>query len=74
MPHILVAGKIHDDGLVLLKAAEHVTFDLVSEVTLDSYAPLLPKADAILIRTQPLLANVIATAPNLKIVSRQGVG
>jgi D-3-phosphoglycerate dehydrogenase / 2-oxoglutarate reductase len=74
MPHILVAGKIHEHGLAVLRGAENITFDLVKEVTLESYAPLLPKADALLLRTQPLSAQVIAAAPKLKLVSRHGVG
>jgi D-3-phosphoglycerate dehydrogenase / 2-oxoglutarate reductase len=74
MPHILVAGKIHEAGIAVLTQAHRFTFELVPEVTLASYAPHVPKADAILIRTQPLTAAVIATAPNLKIVSRHGVG
>lgn len=74
MPHILVAGKIHEDGVELLKSAPGITFDLVSEVSLASYAPLVGSADAILIRTQPMPASVIAEASRLKIVSRHGVG
>lgn len=74
MPHVVVAGKIHEAGLALLKAAPGITFDLVNEVSLASYAPLMPKADALLIRTQPLTADVIATSNQLKIVSRHGVG
>lgn len=74
MPHVLVAGKIHTSGLAVLKAAPGITLDVVEEVSLASYAPLAHKADAILIRTQPLPADVIAACPNLKIVSRHGVG
>lgn len=74
MPHILVAGKIHEAGVALLKAAPGVSFDLVEEISTESYAPLVGKADAILIRTQPMPAPVIAAAPRLKIVSRHGVG
>jgi D-3-phosphoglycerate dehydrogenase len=74
MPHILVAGKIHEAGLAVLRAAPSVTFDLVNEVSTESYAPLVGKADAVLIRTQPMPAEVIAQAPSLKIVSRHGVG
>lgn len=74
MPHILVAGKIHEAGVEVLKNAKGVTFDIVPDVTLASYAPLAPKANAILIRTQPLPATVIAAAAQLKIVSRHGVG
>ncbi|MBI3673879.1 MAG: 3-phosphoglycerate dehydrogenase, partial [Rhizobiales bacterium] len=74
MPHILVAGKIHEDGVALLRSTPGITFDLVNEVSLESYAPLAGKADAILIRTQPLPASVIADATRLRIVSRHGVG
>ncbi len=74
MPHILVAGRIHKAGTAVLEAAEGFTFDLVDEVSLQSYAPLIGRADAVLIRTQPMPASVIAQAPQLKIVSRHGVG
>ncbi|MEO6608908.1 MAG: hydroxyacid dehydrogenase [Aestuariivirga sp.] len=74
MPHILVAGRIHEQGLEVLKNAKGVTFEVVDDVSRESYVPLLPKADALLIRTQPLDQPAIADAPNLKIVSRHGVG
>ena len=74
MPHVIVAGKIHEAGIALLNAAPGFTVDLVNEVTTAAYAPLMPKADALLIRTQPLTAAVIATSNQLKIVSRHGVG
>lgn len=74
MPRILVAGMIHADGLAILNSAPGVTVDYVQEVTAASYAPFLATADALLIRTQPLSAALIAGAPHLKIVSRHGVG
>ena len=74
MPHVVVAGKIHEDGVALLRAAQGFTVDVVAEVSAASYAPLMPRADALLIRTQACTAEVIASAPNLKIVSRHGVG
>jgi D-3-phosphoglycerate dehydrogenase len=74
MPHILVAGKLHPAGLALLKSAPGVTFDYVEEVSEPSYAPLIDKADALVIRTQPLSAGTIARAGRLKVVSRHGVG
>ena len=74
MPHVLLAGPIHDDGLKLLRAAPGVTLQLVNEISTESYAPFVAEADAILIRTQPMPAAVIAAAPKLKIVSRHGVG
>ncbi len=74
MPHVLVVGPIHASGMALLQTAPGVTLDVVNEPTLEAYAPFAPKADAILIRTQPMPATVIATAAKLKIVSRHGVG
>lgn len=74
MPRILVAGKIHADGLAVLHSAPGVTVDYVEEVSAASYQPFLATADALLIRTQPLPAEFIAGAPQLKIVSRHGVG
>lgn len=73
MPHLLVAGKLHPSGLDLLRSAP-VTFDYVEEISEPSYQTFLPKADALVIRTQALTATSIAKAPALKIVSRHGVG
>jgi D-3-phosphoglycerate dehydrogenase / 2-oxoglutarate reductase len=74
MPHVLVAGRVHESGITLLKATPGFTFDLVDEVTVEAYAPLLDKADALLLRTQPLTENLVAQTSKLKIVSRHGVG
>jgi D-3-phosphoglycerate dehydrogenase len=74
MPHILVAGKLHPAGIERLKQAQGFTFTLVEEVSVESYLPHLAEADAVVIRTQPMTAETIASAPNLKIVSRHGVG
>lgn len=73
MPHLLVAGKLHPAGLDLLRRAP-VTFDYVEEISEASYQPFLLKAEALVIRTQPLTAASIAKAPGLRIVSRHGVG
>ena len=74
MPHLLIAGKIHPAGLALLEGRDGFTYDYVEDVTEPSYAPLIGKADALVIRTQPLSATTIAEASRLKIVSRHGVG
>jgi D-3-phosphoglycerate dehydrogenase len=74
VPRVVVAGKIHPSGVALLKNAPGIQLDIVEEVSVGSYAPFMPTADALLIRTQPLTAQTIAQAPNLKIVSRHGVG
>ena len=74
MPHILVAGKLHPSGVALLNKAAGVTFDYVEEVSEQSYRPLIGKADALVLRTQPLSAPTVAEATSLKVVSRHGVG
>lgn len=73
MPHLVIAGILHESGLKLLESAP-VTFDYVKEISEASYAPLIGKADALVIRTQPLRAATIAMAARLQIVSRHGVG
>jgi D-3-phosphoglycerate dehydrogenase / 2-oxoglutarate reductase len=71
---VLVAGKVHAAGVELLRSRADVVVDFVEAVTAEAYLPYLPKADAVLLRTQPMTAADIATAPKLKIVSRHGVG
>jgi D-3-phosphoglycerate dehydrogenase / 2-oxoglutarate reductase len=74
-PHrVLIAGKVHDAGIMLLRQRADIAIDFVEAVTAEAYLPFLPEAHAVLLRTQPLTARELATAPNLKIVSRHGVG
>jgi len=76
MPHILVAGKLHPSGVGLLEHAKTLGFsyDYVEEVSEPAYAPLIDRADALVIRTQPLTAATVARAERLRMVSRHGVG
>lgn len=76
MPHLLVAGKLHHAGETLLQdlKSRSLTYDYVEEVSEPSYAPLIHKADALVIRTQPLCAQTIAQGASLRVVSRHGVG
>lgn len=74
MPRVLVAGKLHPSGLELLKRETELTLDYVEEVSTESLEPMIYKADALLIRTQLLPADIIEKSEKLKIVSRHGVG
>ena len=57
MPHLVIAGKLHPAGLALLADRDGVTYDYVEEVSEPSYAPLIVKADALVIRTQSLASG-----------------
>lgn len=76
MPHIVVAGALHPSGLKLLEnlRARGFTHDYDPGIREETYAPLMERADALVIRTQPLTAATIDRAKNLRIVSRHGVG
>jgi D-3-phosphoglycerate dehydrogenase / 2-oxoglutarate reductase len=74
MPHLLIAGKLHPAGLALLQDRDGFTYDYVEDVSEESYTPLIGKADALVIRTQPLSSATIEKASRLHVVSRHGVG
>ncbi|TIP27766.1 MAG: hydroxyacid dehydrogenase [Mesorhizobium sp.] len=74
MPHVLVAGRLHPSGIALLDATPGVTYDYVEDVSEPSYAPLVDRAEGLVIRTQPLSGATVARAGKLRIVSRHGVG
>ncbi len=74
MPRVAIGGKLHPSGLELLKSTPGVSIDYVEEVSTESLMPMLLKADALLIRTQPLPGDYIEQAGHLKVVSRHGVG
>jgi len=74
MPHLLLAGKMHPAGLARLEGLQGVSYDYVEEISEPSYARLIERADALVIRTQPLSAATLARASRLKLVSRHGVG
>lgn len=70
MTHLVIAGKLHPSGLDLLNSDDAITFDYIPDINEASYLKFLPKADGLVIRTQRLTAQHIATAQNLKVVSR----
>ncbi|MBA3324043.1 MAG: 3-phosphoglycerate dehydrogenase [Rhodobacteraceae bacterium] len=74
MPHVLIAGRLHPSGLALIGAAKGVTFDYVEATGAADYLPLIGAAEGLVIRTQPLTAEIVARASRLRVVSRHGVG
>jgi D-3-phosphoglycerate dehydrogenase len=74
VPHLLIAGRLHEAGLGVARAAPGVSIDYVESTAADAYLPFVAAAEGIVIRTQPLTAEIIAAAPRLRVVSRHGVG
>jgi D-3-phosphoglycerate dehydrogenase / 2-oxoglutarate reductase len=74
MVHVIVAGPLHASGKALLDKAEDVTVTYITETSEESLAAEIATADAVLLRTQPMSAQTVDLAKNLKIVSRHGVG
>lgn len=74
MTQVLVAGPLHPSGRALLDAAPGLTPIYVEETSEASLVAQIAKAEAVLLRTQPITADTVARAPNLRIVSRHGVG
>ena len=74
MPRVLVAGKLHPSGLRILEESPEITVDYFEDTSPGSLTPAIYDAEAVLLRTQPLTRQLIDECPNLKIVSRHGVG
>ncbi|MDE2296022.1 MAG: hydroxyacid dehydrogenase [Gammaproteobacteria bacterium] len=74
MSRVLVIGKIHPAGLEILHGRPGLTVIALE----DPGAPVPPgeiaRADAILIRYGVLSEEAVRAAPNLRVVSRHGVG
>ncbi|MEQ8968119.1 MAG: hydroxyacid dehydrogenase [Azospirillaceae bacterium] len=74
MPHVLVAGALHPEGMALLEAREGLTVEVVEQATPEDLRARLPEADALAIRTVTLPEEAVAAASRLKVVARHGVG
>lgn len=74
MPHILVAGAIHPEGMAVLEARPDITAEVIDQPTEADFMARLPEADALAIRTALLPPAAIAASPRLKVVARHGVG
>ena len=71
---VLVVGQIHQDGINLLQARTDLTIKITEAHNESDLVKLVADADAILGRSAPITSLVIDSAPNLKVVSRHGVG
>ncbi|MEM6662476.1 MAG: hydroxyacid dehydrogenase [Pseudomonadota bacterium] len=76
MPRLTILGSHHPDAMSLLDARPDVAVNVVPEALAprDVIAEAIAGTDAIAVRTAKLDADLLDTAPDLKIVSRHGVG
>lgn len=74
MPHVLVVGHIHREGLDLLAASPGVTVEMLESPSPARTLAAMPQAEAVIVRTAPIARAMIEAAPRLRIVSRHGVG
>ena len=74
MPHLIIAGAIHESGIALINTRKDFTYTYLSKNDDLSYRKLIKHADGLVIRTQPLSRTDIFSSQKLKVVSRHGVG
>lgn len=74
MTLVLIAGKVHPDGLALLRARAGLDVEEMVSLDASAFMERLPSAHALLIRTAPLPVRAIERATRLLVVSRHGVG
>jgi D-3-phosphoglycerate dehydrogenase len=74
MKKIAVIEEIHKDGLELLKNNPNYELELISDVTEENLIKKLPNFDACTLRVTRLDENILKHCPNLKVISRHGVG
>ena len=75
MPKVLIIGRIHEDGLERLAQMPGLAVTVTEDPDdKDEAGAAMADAVAVLVRTQPITAAMIAGAPALRVVSRHGVG
>jgi D-3-phosphoglycerate dehydrogenase len=74
MPRVLLSGKLHPDGMAVLKARDDIILVEMESEDPAEFVAKLPDADALLIRTAILPREALVSTRRLKVVSRHGVG
>ena len=74
MPIVTVAGVVRESGLAPLRARRDIELRVLPDPTPAALREVLPTTTGLLLRTSRLTADLIAAAPELRIVSRHGVG
>ena len=71
---IAIIEEIHKDGLNLLEQNPDYEFELITDVSDKNLTKKLPEFDACTLRVTKLNENILKHCPNLKAISRHGVG
>ena len=74
MKKIAVIEQIHKDGLELLEKNSKYEYELITDVSEENLIKKLPKFDGCTLRVSKLSENILKHCPNLKVISRHGVG
>jgi D-3-phosphoglycerate dehydrogenase / 2-oxoglutarate reductase len=74
MKKIAVIEDIHKDGLDLLQKNPNYTYELITDVSEENLIKKLPNFDACTLRVTRLDEKILKHCPNLKAISRHGVG
>ena len=71
---VIVIGAIDDAGTSLLKDRSDIEYEVVVDVSEENLCRVVHDAHGLLVRTATISPRVIASAPELEVVSRHGVG
>lgn len=74
MPRVLLIGHIHADGVDRLNALDRLEFEQIEDEQSPEIPAAVARSEAVLLRTAQLTPAMIDGAPELKVVSRHGVG
>jgi D-3-phosphoglycerate dehydrogenase / 2-oxoglutarate reductase len=73
--HVLIPDNVDRLAVELLERAEGITVTAPGNMTREQTLAAIPNADALIIRSSTKVdAEMIATAPRLKVIARAGVG
>lgn len=74
MYKVTVVSPFHEAGMQMLRDRRDIELTVVTDYSPEGIAKGVAGADAVTIRTQKLPGEILALAPDLRIVSRHGVG
>jgi len=74
MRRILVTEELHPRGMKILENAPNVEIIRLDDITPETLLGAVHNVDGIVVRSAIFTAEILSAAPNLKVVSRHGVG